>query len=97
MASLRTPLTVRLPGAAPTAPRGRDSTRPLADAPYDAYRVSYGTAARAVEVELVHHTLYLRNPRPPVERLAVTHGSQPRVQAVRPGAACAHRARRNGW
>ena len=72
--SLRTPLTARLPGAAPTTQRARYSTRPLADAPYYAYRVSYGTASRAVEAELLHHKLYLDNPRPPVERLEVTHG-----------------------
>ena len=72
--SLRTPLTVRQPGTAPTALWARYSTRPLADAPYYAYRVSYGTAARGVEAELLHHKLYLENPRPPVERLEVTHG-----------------------
>jgi hypothetical protein len=72
--SLRTLLTVRLPGAAPTRLRARYATRPLADAPYYAYRASYGTATRAVEAELVHHKLYLENPAPPIERFEVTHG-----------------------
>ena len=72
--SLRTPLTVRQPATPPATLRARYTTRPLADAPYYAYRVSYGTAARAVEAELLHHKLYLENPRPPVERLEVTHG-----------------------
>jgi hypothetical protein len=72
--SLRSPLTVRLPGEAPVAHRARWSTRPLADAPYYAYRVGYGSPARGVEAELVHHKLYLENPAPPVERFEVTHG-----------------------
>ena len=72
--SLRTPLTVRLPGDAPTTQRARYSTRPFADAPYYAYRVGYGSPARAVEAELVHHKLYLENPAPPIERFEVTHG-----------------------
>jgi hypothetical protein len=72
--SLRTPLTVRLPGAAPTTLRARYSTRPFADAPYYAYRVGYGSPARGVEAELVHHKLYLENPAPPIERFEVTHG-----------------------
>jgi len=72
--SLRTPLTVRLPGEPPAALRARYTTRPLADAPYYAYRASYGTPARAVEAELVHHKLYLENPAPPVEHFEVTHG-----------------------
>jgi hypothetical protein len=72
--SLRSPLTVRLPGEAPVTHRARWSTRPLADAPYYAYRVGYGSPARGVEAELVHHKLYLENPAPPVERFEVTHG-----------------------
>jgi hypothetical protein len=81
--SLRTPLTVRQPGSAPTSQRARYSTRPLADAPYYAYRVSYGTTAHAVEAELVHHKFYLENPSPPVERLEVTHGYNPVMANVR--------------
>ncbi len=72
--SVPTPLTVRLPGAAPATVRARYTTRPFADAPYYAYRASYGTPARAVEAELVHHKLYLENPRAPVEAFEVTHG-----------------------
>ncbi len=72
--SVPTPLTVRLPGAEPARLRARYATRPLADAPYYAYRVGYGTPARGVEAELVHHKLYLENPRPPVEHFEVTHG-----------------------
>jgi hypothetical protein len=72
--SWRTPLTTRLPGAGAATLRARYATRPLRDAPYYAYRVGYGTPARGVEAELVHHKLYLENPRPPVERFEVTHG-----------------------
>jgi hypothetical protein len=72
--SLRTPLTVRLPGAEPTRQRARYRTRPLADSPYYAYRVGYGTTTHGVDAELLHHKLYLENPAPPVERLEVTHG-----------------------
>ncbi len=72
--SAPTRLTVRLPGAEAAAFRARYSTRPFADAPYYAYRVGYGTPARGVEAELVHHKLYLDNPRPPVEAFEVTHG-----------------------
>jgi hypothetical protein len=72
--SLPTPLIVRLAGARPARLRARYSTRPLADAPYYAYRISRGSPGRAVEAELLHHKLYLENPAPPVERFEVTHG-----------------------
>lgn len=73
--SLPTPLVVRLPGAAPVRIRARYATRPLADAPYYAYRAGGGPApARGVEGELVHHKLYLRHASPPVEHFEVTHG-----------------------
>ncbi len=81
--SLRTPLTVRLPGDRSTTQRARYSTRPFADAPYYAYRVGYGSPARAVEAELVHHKLYLENPAPPVERFEVTHGYNLATATVR--------------
>ena len=54
--------------------RARYSTRPFADAPYYAYRLGRINAGRGVEAELVHHKLYLENPRPPIEHLEVTHG-----------------------
>ena len=66
--------------------RARYSTRPFADAPYYSYRLGHAWApGRAVEVELLHHKLYLQNPRPPVERFEVTHGyNLPTVNAVWP-------------
>lgn len=70
--SLPLPLVIRLPDQR-LAPRARYATRPLADAPYYAYRVG-GGRGHAVEAELVHHKLYLTNPQPPVERFEVTHG-----------------------
>ena len=72
--SLPTPLTVRLPGEPAVRLRARYSTRPFADAPYYAYRVSVGSRDRAIEAELVHHKLYLENPVQPIERFEVTHG-----------------------
>jgi hypothetical protein len=77
--SLPTPLDVHLPGEAPRRLRARYATRPLADAPYYAYRVGVGPlaargSATGVEGELVHHKLYLEHPPPPVEHFEVTHG-----------------------
>lgn len=71
--SLPLPLVIRLPDER-VAFRARWSTRPFADAPYYAYRVGGGRHGHAVEAELVHHKLYLENPRPPIEHLEVTHG-----------------------
>ena len=72
--SARTPLIVRRAGTAPVRIRARYHTRPLADAPYYAYRLSRGSPTHAVEAELLHHKLYLENPAPPIERFEVTHG-----------------------
>jgi hypothetical protein len=88
--SLPTPLVVRLPGRPPVRLRARWSTRPWRDAPYYAYRAGAGTlAARGspagAEAELLHHKLYLENPRPPVEHFEVTHGyNLATASAVRP-------------
>jgi hypothetical protein len=66
--------------------RARYNTRPFADAPYYSYRLGHTwTSGRAVEVEMLHHKLYLENPRPPVERFEVTHGyNLPTVNVVWP-------------
>ena len=72
--SLPTPLIIRREGAPSVRLRARYSTRPLADAPYYAYRLSRGSRTHAAEAELVHHKLYLDNPAPPIERFEVTHG-----------------------
>jgi hypothetical protein len=72
--SLALPLRVDEPEGR-TQFRARYSTRPFADAPYYSYRVSRGTGdGRAIEAEMLHHKLYLENPRPPIEHLEVTHG-----------------------
>jgi len=71
--SLPLPLVIRLPGES-VALRARYATRPWADAPYYAYRVGGGSRGHAAEAELVHHKLYLTNPRPPIEHFEVTHG-----------------------
>jgi hypothetical protein len=64
------------------------STRPLADAPYYAYRASYGTPTHAVEAELVHHKLTSRTPRPG-RAVEVTHGyNLATANAARPPARC---------
>ena len=77
--SLPTPLTIRLPDAAPARHRGRYATHPWSDAPYYAYRAGAGSmsargAPAGYEVELLHHKLYLDDPTPPVEHFEVTHG-----------------------
>ena len=75
-----TPLVIRLPDGTTVRRRARWSTRPWADAPYYAYR-----AGGAFEGELLHHKLYLENPRPPIEHLEVTHGyNLVTANAVRP-------------
>jgi hypothetical protein len=71
--SLPLPLGVHV-GGEDTRFTARYSTRPFRDAPYYAYRVGRSSVGRAVELELVHHKLYLENPRPPVEDLQVSHG-----------------------
>jgi hypothetical protein len=72
--SLPLPLRVEVPGGSATFV-ARWSTRPFADAPYYAYRLSVGRAdGHAAQAEMLHHKLYLENPRPPVERFEVTHG-----------------------
>jgi hypothetical protein len=88
--SLPTPLVIRRPAAATVRHTARYATRPWADAPYYAYRLGLGTrtargALAGFEGELVHHKLYLENPRPPVEHFEVTHGyNLVSASAVRP-------------
>jgi hypothetical protein len=71
--SVPLPLTIRMPNRR-FAFRARYATRPLADAPYYAYRVGGGAGAHPAEAELVHHKLYLLDPPAPVEHFEVTHG-----------------------
>jgi hypothetical protein len=83
--SLPLPVDVRTHGESVRF-AARWSTRPLADAPYYAYRVSSGRRdGSAIELEMLHHKLYLENPRAPVERFEVTHGyNLPTVNFARP-------------
>lgn len=67
--SLPTPLVIRLPGSPELRLRGRYATRPWSDAPYYAYR-----AGGPVELEELHHKLYLEHPLPPVEHFEISHG-----------------------
>lgn len=68
------PLIAHLPTGAVRL-RARYSTRPFADAPYYSYRLGRSRAnGQGVEIEMLHHKLYLENPRPPIERFEVTHG-----------------------
>jgi hypothetical protein len=61
------------------------ATRPFQDAPYYSYRVGRTSVGRGAEVEMLHHKLYLENPRPPVEWLEVSHGyNQPMVNFLTP-------------
>lgn len=79
------PLTVELPERRAHF-RARYSTRPFSGAPYYSYRLghSWGSGS-AVEAEMLHNKLYLENPRPPIERLELSHGyNQPTVNVVWP-------------
>jgi hypothetical protein len=68
------PLPLGVHGGGDTRFTAHYSTRPFEDAPYYAYRLGRSSVGRAVELELVHHKLYLENPRPPVEDLQISHG-----------------------
>jgi hypothetical protein len=83
--SLPVPLTIALPEGTSRI-TARYGTRPFADAPYYSYRLGYARAdGRGVEAEMLHHKLYLENPKPPVERFEVTHGyNLPMVNGVVP-------------
>lgn len=84
---LSMPLLVELPEGR-TRLRARYSTRPFADSPYYSYRLGRTASdGRAIEAEMLHHKLYLENPRAPVERLEVTHGyNLPTVNVAWPAA-----------
>jgi hypothetical protein len=49
-------------------------TRPFQDAPYYTYRIERASVGRGVSLEMLHHKLYLENPRPPIDRLEISHG-----------------------
>jgi hypothetical protein len=80
------PLPLALSGASASARfRARYSTRPFTGSPYYAGRVGYSDDGRGVELELIHHKLFLENPAPPVERLEITHGyNLPMINGVGP-------------
>ncbi|MDP9349393.1 MAG: hypothetical protein M3P24_09695 [Gemmatimonadota bacterium] len=67
-------LTIRQAGEAPIRLTARWSTRPLADAPYYAYRFARWRNGRGWEAELLHHKVYLENPPAEVEGFEVSHG-----------------------
>ena len=84
--NLPLPLIVELPAQSARI-RAHYSTRPFSDAPYYSYRiVRSASSGRGIDVELLHHKLYLDNPAPPIERLEVTHGyNLATVNDVSPG------------
>lgn len=49
-------------------------TRPFEDAPYYAVRVALASGARAWELQLLHHKLYLANPTAEIQHFEVSHG-----------------------
>jgi hypothetical protein len=71
--SLPLPITIDVSGERSRF-TARWRTRPLAEAPYYSLRLSRADGGREVEVEMLHHKLYLGNPQPPVESFAVSHG-----------------------
>jgi hypothetical protein len=58
------------------------ATRPFQDAPYYSYRVERTSVGRGVSLEMLHHKLYLANPRPPVDRLEISHGFNQVIMSV---------------
>jgi hypothetical protein len=62
-------------------------TRPFADAPYYSYRAGLERRdGAAVELEMLHHKLYMNDPRPPIDRLEITHGyNLPTANVTGPG------------
>ncbi|HEX2205401.1 MAG TPA: hypothetical protein VHG91_18975 [Longimicrobium sp.] len=72
--SLPSRLTVRQAGEATVRMRARWETRPLADAPYYAYRVERWEGDAGWAVELLHHKVYLRNETEVVQHFEVSHG-----------------------
>ena len=68
-----TPLIVRHAGERSSF-AAHYSTRPFQDAPYYTYRIERTSVGRGVSLEMLHHKLYLENPRPPIDRLEITHG-----------------------
>ena len=72
--SLPSRLTVRQEGEETVRMRARWETRPLADAPYYAYRVERWEGDAGWAVELLHHKVYLRNETEVVEHFEVSHG-----------------------
>src|SRR5262245_27982994 len=82
--SLPVPLT--LTGASESVRiRPRYSTRPFNGSPYYSARVGYADDGRGLELELIHHKLYLENPAPPIERLEISHGyNLPMINGVGP-------------
>lgn len=71
--SVPLPLVLRVDGTRSQF-TARYSTRPFSDAPYYSYRFGRSVRQRAIELELLHHKLYLENPRAPVEHFEITHG-----------------------
>jgi hypothetical protein len=80
------PLPLTLSGTSASARlRARYSTRPFTGSPYYAARLGHSENGRSVELELIHHKLYLENPAPPIERLEISHGyNMPLVNGVGP-------------
>ena len=80
------PLPLTLSGT-PASARlsARYSTRPFTGSPYYAARLGHSDNGRGVELELIHHKLYLENPAQPIERLEISHGyNLPLVNGVGP-------------
>jgi hypothetical protein len=72
--NLPLPLSVSLPEQSARL-QARYSTRPFDFPLYYSVRLGrLDPTGRGVEMELLHHKLYLENPRPPVDRFEVTHG-----------------------
>jgi hypothetical protein len=71
------PLVIRQSGHPDLRLTGRFDTRPFAEVPY--YVVKAGMARRpwALELELVHHKLYLVNRPAEVDTFEITHGYNP--------------------
>jgi hypothetical protein len=74
-ASAPSPLTIRQAGEPALRFTARYATRPMAWAPYYAFRISrWWPSGWGVFADNLHHKLYLTNPPPEVQRFEVTYG-----------------------
>ena len=76
------PLVIRQDGNADIELTARYETRPFAEVPYYDVKAGLSRTPWAIELELVHHKLYLANRPAEVDTFEITHGYNPVVLNV---------------